>query len=428
MKRTQFIAFLVFACWQVSGPKAFAQPLGSSTETIVRRLDEAAERVRLAYCEPDKRRAFEGAIKGINAMPERKDAAPLVLATPDSHGFAKAYQEVLKAKIDRLALDKAVLNGMAQAFDASNEFVIQRETPSGMRAGIFVEFKIDSLGSVIVRPIPDGPAAVAGLLAGDRLKAIDGKPITDLSEEEVVSQLVGPYESDVAVTIVRDGIEKTFAIRRAPLDFPQVRHRVVDGIGVLAVSSFQEDTGKQVRDAIRAIRQEIGKPTGYILDLRFNAGGALDGVIGLVDIFASRGLILTDNPSIQCKTVLPKSFYARPGDEANGAPIVVLVNDETAVGAELAAAALREIRQAKIVGQRTSGRVGSILAIGPIFVGNDQGYLRLRIGTYVQSSGKAYEDFGIIPDVLVKADAPQVDAEMEQAIEILKTPQNQSLR
>ncbi|GBF58914.1 putative CtpA-like serine protease [Candidatus Phycosocius bacilliformis] len=428
MKYTRFIAFLVFACWPVSLLKAFAQPLGSSTETSLRRLDEAAEAVRLAYCEPDKRRVFAGAIKGINALPERKDAAPIVLSTPDFGGFAKAYKEVLQAKTDPSELDKAVLKGMAQVFDAGNEFVIHKDRPPGLRAGILVGLKIDSSGVVIVRPIPYGPAADAGILAGDRLKAIDGKPITDLSEEEVASQLVGPYDSDVAVTIVRDGIEKTFAIRRAPLDFPQVRHRVVDGIGVLAVSSFQEDTGKQVRDAIRAIRQEIRKPTGYILDLRFNAGGALDGVIGLVDIFASRGLILTDNPSIQCKTVLPKRFYARPGDEANGAPIVVLVNDETAVGAELAAAALREIRQAKIVGQRTSGRVGSSLAIGPIFVGNDHGYLVLRIGTYVQSSGKAYEDFGIIPDVLVKADAPQVDAEMEQAIEILKTPQNQSLR
>lgn len=429
MKCTHFIAFLVFACWQVSGPKAFAQPLGSSAETIVRRLDEAAEKVRLAYCEPDKRRTFEGAVKGMNAMPERKDAAPLVLVTPDFEGFLKVYEEVMQAKLDQSVIRRAALNGMAQAFDASNEFVIQRETPSGMRAGIFVEFKIDSLGPVIVRPIPDGPAAVAGLLAGDRLKAIDGKPLTGLSMEEIANKLRGYYESEVTVTISRDGIEKTFSMQRSSTDFSsQVRYQVVDGIGVITVLSFQQDTGTEVRDAIRAIRKDIRKPKGFIVDLRYNGGGWLDGVVALVDQFASHGLIVVDQPVIKCSTNLPHSIYAKPNDESKGVPVVVLVNKETASGAELAAVALRDIRHAKIVGQPTSGDAHSFIAIANISMGSELGFLRLRTGTYLPFSGKSFEGTGIIPDVLVETGDPRGDAAMEQAIQLLNAPRNQKPR
>ncbi len=421
--------FFVFGFFQISAPSAFAEPLDSTSERSLKRLNEVAEQVRLAYCEPDKRRAFEGAIKGINAMPGRKDAAQLVLSTPDFDGFSKAYQEVLQTKIARLELDKAVLNGMAQVFDASNEFVIQRETPSGMRAGILVQFKVDSSGLVIVHPIPDGPAAVAGLLAGDRLKAIDGKPLTGLSMEEIANKLRGASESEVAVTISRAGIEKTFSMQRSETNsFSQVRYQVVDGIGVITVLSFQQETGTEVRDAIRAMRQDIRKPKGFIVDLRYNGGGWLDGVIGLVDQFASRGLIVVDQPAIKCSTNLPQSIYAKPNDESKGVPVVVLVNKETESGAELAAAALRDIRHAKIVGQPTAGVAHSFIAIGNIPMGSELGFLRLRMGTYLPFSGKSFEGTGIVPDVLVETGDPRGDAAMEQAIQLLNAPRNQKPR
>lgn len=427
--RTLFISFFAFVSWQIVVPEAFADPLNPTAIASLRRLDETAEKVRLAYCELDKRRAFEGAIKGINAMLGRKDAAQLVLSTPDFDGFSKAYQEVLQTKIDRLELDKAVLNGMAQAFDASNEFVIQRYPPPGMRAGIFVEFKIDSLGPVIVRPIPDGPAAGAGLLAGDRLKAIDGNPLTGLSMEEIANKLRGSSESEVTVTISRDGVEKTFSMQRSATNsFSQVRYQVVDGIGVITVLSFQQDTGTEVRDAIRAIRRDIRKPTGFVLDLRYNSGGWLDGVIGLVDQFAGRGLIVVDQPTIQCSTNLPQSIYAKPNDESKGAPVVVLVNKETASGAELAAVALRDIRHAKIVGQPTSGDAHSFIAIANISMGSELGFLRLRMGTYLPFSGKSFEGTGIVPDVLVETGDPRGDAAMEQAIQLLNATRNQKPR
>lgn len=427
--RALLFLFFVFGFFQISAPSAFAEPLDSTSERNLKRLNEVAEQVRLSYCEPDKRRAFEGAIKGINAMPGRKDAAQLVLSTPDFDGFSKAYQEALQAKIDRLELDKVVLNGMAQAFDASNEFVIQRETPSGMRAGILVQFKVDSSGPVIVHPIPDGPAAVAGLLAGDRLKAIDGKPLTGLSMEEIANKLRGASESEVTVTISRAGIEKTFSMQRSETNsFSHVRYQVVDGIGVITALSFQWDTGTEVRDAIRAIRQDIRKPKGFIVDLRYNGGGLLDGVIGLVDQFASRGLIVVDQPEIQCSTNLPRRIYARPNDESKGAPVVVLVNNETAAGAEVAAVGLREIRHAKIVGQPTSGVAHSFIAIGNISMGSELGFLRLRMGTYLPFSGKSFDGTGIIPDVLVETGDWRGDAAMDQAIQLLNAPRNQKPR
>lgn len=416
--RALLFLFFVFGFFQISAPSTFAEPLDSTSERNLKRLNEVAEQVRLAYCEPDKRRAFEGAIKGINAMPERKDAAPLVLISSDFDGFSKAYQEVLQTKIDKLAIDRAALTGMAKAFNAANEFVLQTAPKPEQRAGILLQFKVNPAGPVVIRPIPFGPAAEVGILAGDRLKAIDGKSLQGLSQEEIAHQLRGNFETNVTVTIERDGVEKTFAMRRVPIDSPQVRHRVVDGIGVLTIFSLQEDTGKQVQGAIRAIRQEVRKPKGYIIDLRYNGGGLIDGAIGLVDTFASRGLIVTDNPKIQCKSALPRRYYARPNDDSKGAPLVVLVNNQTAAGGELAAAALRELRQAILVGQTTNGSTQSRLA-SPVFISGEFGYLILEQGTYLPSSGESFVGTGVVPDVLVEAGGPLTDTQLEHAFQIL---------
>jgi carboxyl-terminal processing protease len=202
-----------------------------------------------------------------------------------------------------------------------------------------------------------------------------------------------------------------------------VSWRIADGVAVITIEAFSEHSARDVRNAIRAIRREARHPVGYVLDLRDNPGGPLDQVIEAIDTFVDGGSVLTVSPVSHCSQDEPQRYNARRGDETDGARILVLVNSNTASGAEIAAASLREIRHAILVGQPTLGNA-KVHTVIPMNGGRD-GFLRLRTGTLSTPSGQSYDGTGIMPDVPIETRDAQTDPAMERALAMLGTPEGQ---
>ena len=167
-----------------------------------------------------------------------------------------------------------------------------------------------------------------------------------------------------------------------------------------------------------------GRLKGYVLDLRDNSGGLLDGAIAVTRLFLSNGGIATarGRESIQ-------HFEAQADPAVAGRSMIVLVNEGTAAGAEIVASALQAHRRALIAGRRSAG-AGSVQTV--IQLGGENGALRLTTSRLYAASGEAIEGIGVMPDVVlervdsptpsrrIRPDQAQQDAQIRFAVEYLK--------
>jgi len=177
-----------------------------------------------------------------------------------------------------------------------------------------------------------------------------------------------------------------------------VRARTESGdIGYLRVTQFNDQTTEALRAAIKTIAGEVGpdKLKGYVLDLRNNPGGLLDQAISMVDAFLDKGEI------VSVKARKPEDvqrWNAKPGDVANGLPLVVLVNGGSASASEIVAGALQDHHRGIILGTRTFGK-GSVQTIMQVTGG---GAIRLTTALYFTPSGRSIQKEGIKPDIEVQ--------------------------
>jgi carboxyl-terminal processing protease len=176
-----------------------------------------------------------------------------------------------------------------------------------------------------------------------------------------------------------------------------VKFRLEGGdIGYIRVTSFTEQTTPGVLDAVEKLKKEAGnKLKGYIIDLRNNPGGLLDQAIAMSDAFLDKGEIVSvkarKNDDVQ-------RWNAKPGDVANGLPIVVLMNGGSASASEIVAGALQDHRRAIVLGTRSFGK-GSVQTIMQVTGG---GAIRLTTALYFTPSGRSIQKEGIKPDIEVE--------------------------
>ena len=137
------------------------------------------------------------------------------------------------------------------------------------------------------------------------------------------------------------------------------------------------------------------KIKGYVFDLRNNPGGLLTQAINITDYFLDDGEIVSTKGRKESET---RKFFARKGDEINGKPIVVLINNGSASAAEIFAGALKDHKRAIILGENSYGK-GSVQSIIPLRNG---GGMRLTISKYYLPSGKSISEVGVTPDILVE--------------------------
>ena len=287
--------------------------------------------------------------------------------------------------------------------------------------GIGVEINKSTGDLKVLSLLPDTPAYYSGLDADDIIEEVDGEPTKDMTINCAVSKITGPENTDVVLTIKHPDTEEreTLTITRARIVVPTVRgwqrtdaagwkYMVdpEDGIGYVRITGFTETTVDYLKQAISQLQSEGLK--GLVIDLRYNSGGYLSTAVDIVDMFVSKGTIVSTRP----RWGITETHSAKKSTTLPDYPLVVLINGGSASASEIVAGALQDplFKRATLVGVRSYGK-GSVQQITPYPGGDSQ--MKYTMGYYHLPSGQKvpnrYEvekaglkDWGIAPDVEVE--------------------------
>ena len=236
------------------------------------------------------------------------------------------------------------------------------------------------------------PGSEAGIEMGDVITAIDGVPLKELTLPAVIALCRGAVGSNVVLTVKRgSGPAKKVAVMRriVPADAMGQFVEMHGNVLVVQLHSIGERSTEILRPAIR---DRLPATRAVVLDLRDNGGGLLEAAIELAsnfldekaDIGSTRGRNADDTAK----------YVARGGDVAPGVPLVVLVNEETAEGAELVASALQDNKRAFVVG-RTTHAMDRVHTLFPLA----GGYMLKLTSAYIyRATGRRLSDAPVVPD------------------------------
>lgn len=336
-----------------------------------------------------------------------QDNSISVLPLEDLRLFSKTYDHIRKAyvsEIDDPTLLEYAIRGMLEQLDPHSSYLDQSSYEDlqvntlGEFGGLGIEVGQENGFIKVVSPIDDTPAAKAGVEAGDLIIKIDGATVKGLGLNKAVEEMRGPVGTEITLTIVREGVDQPFdlILERDIIKVRSVRSNVMeDQYGYIRVAQFQINTAQDVKKAYEKLIKASPSLRGIILDLRNNPGGVLQASVELVDQFLDGGLI------VYTEGRLPDSnqkFHANSGDIANGAPIVVLINDGSASASEIVAGALQDQKRALVIGTRSFGK-GSVQSVIPI---SEDRAVKLTTALYYTPEGRSIQAQGIVPDIIVE--------------------------
>jgi carboxyl-terminal processing protease len=300
-------------------------------------------------------------------------------------------------------LIEAAVNGMLSSLDPHSGYLNAKRYEDmkvqthGSFGGLGIEVTMENGLVKVVSPIDETPAAEAGLEPGDLITHLDGEQVLGMTLAQAVEKMRGAIGSDIVLTI-RRADQKPFdvAITRAVIKIRSVRSRLEGKVGYLRVSSFNEQTDTGVAKEIEKLKEEAGgELQGIVLDLRNNPGGLLSQAVAVSDAFLEQGEIVSTRAR---KPEDAQRFNARPGDLADGLPIVVLINAGSASASEIVAGALQDHDRAILLGTKSFGK-GSVQTIIPV---SGHGAMRLTTARYYTPSGRSIQAVGIEPDIVVE--------------------------
>jgi len=318
-------------------------------------------------------------------------------------------------KPDENKMVEAAINGMLMSLDPHSSYMnakgfkdMQAQT-SGKFGGLGIEVTQEEGVVKVVAPIDDTPAARAGIMSGDLIVGIDDESVQGMTLGQAVDKMRGEVNTPVKLTIWRGGKEKQkieVKLVRAEIHVKSVKfHKQGDDVGYIRITSFSEDTGEGLKNAMLKLQEEIpnDKLKGYVLDLRNNPGGLLDQSIAVVNDFVDHGEIVSTRGRNADETM---RYNARPAaDLSKGKPVVVLINGGSASASEIVSGALQDHKRATLIGTRSFGK-GSVQTIIPLG-GPNAGALRLTTARYYTPSGRSIQAKGIDPDIVLLLDPPE---------------------
>ena len=297
----------------------------------------------------------------------------------------------------------AAINGVLQSLDPYSTYMspemfrdMQTET-SGKFGGLGIEVGMEHGVVKVISPIDNSPASRVGVKAGDYIIKINDNQVQGKSLTEAVELMRGPVGSDIEITVRRKGVKKSiiFTITREIIKIESVKSKYIDeGIGYLRLTSFNENSGKQIKKKIKEFNNKKDLK-GYILDLRNNPGGLLSQAIKIADFFLEDGEIVSTKGRKKSEN---RKFFAKKGDLTNGMTLIVLINYGSASASEIVAGALKDHKRAILVGEHSYGK-GSVQSVIPL---KNKGAIRLTISKYYLPSGKSISEVGVTPDIEIE--------------------------
>ena len=274
--------------------------------------------------------------------------------------------------------------------------------------GIGVLF-FESDGKVKVADVLESSRAGAvGVKSGDFVMAIDGDERDNWSLPEVLSALSRDEGDSVYVKFGRqdDSGKKTsyeVTLTYSSSKSKNVSYEIRDRVAVLDLKQISADSSSAMKSAVKECLDKGA--TSFVLDLRNVPGGYLTQAVGIASLFMDGGTV------VQVKTKDGVSSKKAEGSRLTGAPLVVLVNAQTAGSAEVLAAALQESGRAQLVGVATQGK-GTIQVMKQLSFG---GALRYTVATYLTAKGRSFDGVGLTPDIVQRGSAKQKSGAIELA-------------
>jgi len=296
------------------------------------------------------------------------------------------------------------LKGMLSSLDPYSQFM-DPDTYSEMKVetegefgGIGIEITLKDDLLTIISPIDDTPAYKAGIKAGDKIVKIDGSTTKDLTLIDAVKKLRGKPGTDVTIIVLRESDKKLleFTITRAIIKIASIKkaEMLEPGIGYIRLAEFQENTPKDMSDALKRLEAEGLK--GLILDLRNNPGGLLDVAVDVGGKFIQEGkIIVSTKGRVEGQNI---EFKSRNKNNHLDYPIVVLINGGSASASEIVAGALQDYKRAILLGTKSFGK-GSVQTVVPM---PDGSAIRLTTSKYFTPNGRSIHGLGIMPDIIIE--------------------------
>lgn len=271
---------------------------------------------------------------------------------------------------------------------------------------------------MIESPLKESPAIKAGLVAKDKIIAINGDSTEGLSVTEAVMKIRGKKGTTVTLTIYRDEVEEPFdvTIVRDQIKLESVKYeKIDDNLGYIAINQFSDDTLKEFYQA--SLDALLDDSKGIILDLRFNGGGYLQIAKNLISYFIGPNKtalqVVDANQNAEAQLTNNKAIF-------KDIPLVILVNQGSASASEIVAGTLQDYNKAILVGNQTYGK-GSIQQLLNFENGSS---LKLTIAKWLTANGRDINKIGIKPDFEVSITETDIlnnfDSQLEKAKEILK--------
>ncbi len=295
----------------------------------------------------------------------------------------------------------------AMYFDQKHFQYFNEET-AGSFGGIGVVLG-EKDGQAYIIEVYDGtPAKKVGVKAGDVFRTIGGVTRAKWTSDEVVKRVRGEEGTKIAIVFERpakdpkaDPTAEKFTLTRAKIVYPNIKSEMIGKVGYIRLGQFNAKAADDIRAAVESLTKKGA--TSFVLDLRDNPGGLLDQAVKVSSLFVDNGVIVRVDERGKPETVLKTS-----GRTATDAPVVVLINGNSASASEITGGALQDYGRAKLVGEQSFGK-GSVQTIEELPWG---GAVKFTTAHYLTPKSRIINGKGLKPDAMVKMDA---EKQMERA-------------
>lgn len=335
--------------------------------------------------------------------------------------FGKIKSDYVEPVEDKKLISEAI-SGMLTGLDPHSTYMdvdafkdMQAAT-QGEFGGLGIEVGMEDGLVKVISPIEDSPAYAAGIKSGDLIMKLDEKLVKGMTLNDAVKIMRGKPDTPINLTILRKNEAKPLLVTlvRAVIKNKSVKYKLTEpGYAYARVTQFQEHTGEDLAKAINTMHAENKGPfKGFVLDLRNDPGGLLNGAVGVSAAFLHKDtlVVYTEGRAPDSKmnlTVNPEN-YARGGAandymrdipaDLKTVPMVVLINAGSASASEIVAGALQDHKRATLIGVRSFGK-GSVQTIMPM---NNGAAIKLTTARYFTPKGRSIQAKGIEPDYYVE--------------------------
>lgn len=312
--------------------------------------------------------------------------------------FSNLYKEINTYYVDDVDpghLMRVGIDAMVESLDPFTNYISESQI-EGYR--YMTEGRYNGIGAVsekmgdyvTITELYEGQAAdEAGLKAGDKIIAVDGKDAVDKDPEALNNILRGFPGTEVELTVRRPGRDGDFNVKlvRTEVQVPNVPYygMVSDDIGYVALTTFTREAGKNVASAVKSLKEEHPNLKGVVFDLRGNGGGLLSEAVNVSNVFIPRGeVVVTTKGKVE---EWDRSFSTMGEPVDKEIPLVVLINKNSASASEIVSGVMQDYDRGVLIGQRSYGK-------GLVQNTRDIGYnskLKLTTAKYYIPSGRCIQ-------------------------------------